>query len=164
MVKKIILNNNLKCNPIIIMSTCSDIFKKEDGTPSDVICLTDENFSPEGDLKDFDNIKAVVMFYAPWCGHCKHLKPVYSKLGERFKGTNIRCFAVNGDKNKELLSRINPEVWGYAVNGFPTIVSYNNGKFYSEYGMDPNNREAFRTEDDIFEFGKTIGEAEVHWS
>ena len=46
------------------MSSCSDIFKKEDGSPSDVICLTDENFGHKRDIKYFDNFKAVVMFYA----------------------------------------------------------------------------------------------------
>lgn len=41
--------------------------------------------------KNFDEIvtnneqDTLVEFYAPWCGHCKKLAPVYDELGEKVK-------------------------------------------------------------------------------
>ena len=41
-----------------------------------VVVLTDNNFSNEV----LQSSKLwMVKFYAPWCGHCKHLAPTYDK-------------------------------------------------------------------------------------
>ena len=68
---------------------------------------------------------AFVMFYAPWCGHCKSAKPEFQKTfggkAEDFstyktKKTNgdINLVMVNGDEHPELLEQV-------GVLGFPTF-------------------------------------------
>ncbi len=51
--------------------------------PSDVVVLTDDNFDS---IVLNENKDVLVEFYAPWCGHCKSLAPIYEKLGTTFKG------------------------------------------------------------------------------
>jgi len=48
---------------------------------TNVVILTDSTF----DKIVMDGTKDVLVeFYAPWCGHCKHLAPVWEKLANAF--------------------------------------------------------------------------------
>ena len=56
----------------------------------------------------------LIELYAPWCGHCKKLEPVYKQLAKKFK------------KNKKLViakmdATANDVGVGYDYTGFPTI-------------------------------------------
>ena len=61
---------------LIILTLTSTIishekYKQENG----VIILNDQNFLQS--IADFN--KLMILFYAPWCGHCKKLLPEYEK-------------------------------------------------------------------------------------
>lgn len=48
--------------------------------------------------KNFDEIvtnnnqDTLIEFYAPWCGHCKKLTPIYDELGEK---VNLSNYIIN---------------------------------------------------------------------
>ncbi|KAK1411331.1 hypothetical protein QVD17_37879 [Tagetes erecta] len=73
----------------------------------------------------------VVEFYAPWCGHCKHLAPEYEKAASVLSSNEPPIFLAKVDadaeQNKELAGK-------YEVQGFPTIkILRNGGEKIQEY-------------------------------
>ncbi|KAE9446399.1 hypothetical protein C3L33_21700, partial [Rhododendron williamsianum] len=83
-----------------------------------VLELTESTF--DAAISTFDYV--FVDFYAPWCGHCKHLSPELDKaalvLAEL--GAPILIAKVNADKFTRLAHK-------YEIDGFPTLKIFMHG-------------------------------------
>merc|ERR1719199_1009812 len=55
----------------------------------------------------------LVEFYAPWCGHCKKLEPIFREVAKKLEGVRTMVIAkIDATAN---------DVEGVDVEGFPTI-------------------------------------------
>jgi len=102
--------------------------------------------------------KVVVLFYRPGCPHCDVYHPEYVKAAQKgYPGVTFS--EINTSEHPNVLSRLanmsNPP---FSVRGVPTVVCFNNGKYYSTYGA---NNEKFRTVEDTLEYASGIGSAPI---
>jgi len=117
----------------------------EDWDKNPVKILTGKNF----DEVVFDESKNVLVeFYAPWCGHCKQLSPVWDKLAETL---------ISEKKDDYVVAKIDAtvnELPHSRVRSFPTMRLYRkdgSATDYSEYNGE-------RTLEGIKKFLDTDGE------
>uniref|UniRef100_A0A0R0ERR6 protein disulfide-isomerase n=1 Tax=Glycine max TaxID=3847 RepID=A0A0R0ERR6_SOYBN len=104
---------------------------------SSVVVLSPNNF----DEVVFDETKDVLVeFYAPWCGHCKALAPIYEKVAAAFNlDKDVVIANVDADKYKDLAEK-------YGVSGYPTL------KFFPKSNKAGENYDGGRDLDDFVAF------------
>uniref|UniRef100_A0A674MVU0 protein disulfide-isomerase n=1 Tax=Takifugu rubripes TaxID=31033 RepID=A0A674MVU0_TAKRU len=85
----------------------------------------------------------LVDFYAPWCGYCKKLEPIWNEVGLELKisGSPVRV----GKMDATAYSGMSSE---FGVRGYPTIKLLKGDLAYNYKGP--------RTKDDIIEFANRV--------
>ncbi|HAC65364.1 MAG TPA: thiol reductase thioredoxin [Cyanothece sp. UBA12306] len=76
----------------------------------------------------------LVHFWAPWCGLCHLITPVFSQVQSEWDNP-LKLVSVNADENFKLAST-------YRIKNLPTLILFNNGKVVDRI-------EDFRGRDDI---------------
>lgn len=88
---------------------------------SKVVEITDQNFKEEVLESD---IPTEVDFWAPWCGPCKMVIPIYEKLSEEYEGRFKFCM-INVDENQRTAAK-------YQIMSIPMQMFFVNGKKVDE--------------------------------
>ncbi|CAH1444761.1 unnamed protein product [Lactuca virosa] len=87
------------------------------GSSSPVLQLTPSNFKSK---VVNSNSVVLVEFFAPWCGHCQALTPIWEKAASVLKGV-ATVAAIDADANPTIAQE-------YGIKGFPTIKVFVPGK------------------------------------
>ena len=105
---------------ILILSLLSislQFFSKD----TSVIQLNKDNFEKE--VIKSDSLW-LILFYAPWCGHCRAFHPQFEKLAKSTKGL-FKIGAVNCEEERDLAGK-------YKIDGFPTVLFFGEDKTKTE--------------------------------
>ncbi|XP_037938554.1 thioredoxin domain-containing protein 5 homolog [Teleopsis dalmanni] len=71
-----------------------------------------------------------VMFYAPWCGHCQKLGPIWEQLAVKMHASNKNVKIAKIDCTQSENKAVCQE---QEVAGYPTLILYKNGDKQPEY-------------------------------
>jgi protein disulfide-isomerase-like protein len=102
---------------------------------SDVVFLNSDNFLTALKKKKV----ALVMFFTPWCGHCKKAKPEFSMAATQLKTqAKVLLGAIDCTQQTDLCAK-------HGVTGYPTL------KIFS-YGKNPADYSGGRTQGDFVDY------------
>ncbi len=80
-----------------------------------VMELTSHDF----DQKKSENELLLVDFWAEWCGPCKSMHPIFTRMAKKYK--SVRFARVNVDNAQDIAMR-------YGVQSIPTFIMFKKGE------------------------------------
>ena len=84
-----------------------------------VMELTSQNFNQEISNNDL----LLVDFWAEWCGPCKSMHPIFTRMAKKYK--QVRFARVNVDNAQDIATR-------YGVQSIPTFIMFKNGEIVNQ--------------------------------
>lgn len=66
-----------------------------------------------------NNEKVIVEFWAPWCGPCRMMKPVFERVASS-NDTEVQMYTMDIENNKEYASTL-------GIRSIPTVKLFSNG-------------------------------------
>ena len=109
---------------------------------SNVVEVTDENFEEEVLGSD---LPTEVDFWAPWCGPCMMVSPIYDKLSGEYDGRFKFC-KINVDENPGTAMK-------YQIMSIPMQMFFSEGQKVDEIlGAVPEHMIRFKVEDILKRF------------
>ncbi len=83
-----------------------------------VLEFSQDNWTEEVENSDQP---VVVDFWAPWCGPCRQLSPIFERIADQFEG-KVKVGKLNVDDNSDLASK-------FGVTSIPRVFIMKDGEF-----------------------------------
>lgn len=91
---------------------------------------------------------SAVLFYAPWCPHCKDTAPIWNKLAKTVTFAKLYAVNIEAPETKEFILRVR-ETHPHIISSYPTIWFYVNGKAVEKFDSTSRKRSFDTLLDDL---------------